>query len=178
MTSRTIPFITATVLGWSLAVSAPAQTNLTTRMEAIRIASDGALHLDLVLSDAMFFVVEHSTNQVNWQPFWDVLPGGMASNPGDLTGAMGGLAGPLELRFSTLPAGSVHFFRCRIVDAMQPVPKQNLSQSVQEVSRGREPTQQRQTVRANKLRQERQVYSQRRPYQSSSVGAACGTCKI
>ena len=125
MTSRTSSFITAMVSVWSLAVSALAQTNLTIRMEAIRIASDGALHLDLVLSDAMLFVVEHSTNLVNWKPFWNVLPGGVVSDPGDFSGVMGGLAGPLELRYSTLPSGSVHFFRCRIVSAMRPVPQQS-----------------------------------------------------
>jgi hypothetical protein len=134
MTPRTSSFIKVTVLVWSLAVSALAQTNLSIRMQAIRIASDGALHLDLVLSDAMFFVVERSTNLVNWTPFWDVLPGGGVSDSGDLGGAMGGLAGPLELRYSTLPSGSMHFFRCRIVDAMRPVPQQNSPQTVQRAS--------------------------------------------
>ena len=134
MTSRTSSLIAATVLVWSSAVSALAQTNLTIRMEAIRIASDGALHLDLVLSDAMFFVVEHSTDLVNWKPFWDVLPGGVASDSGDFSAAMGGLAGPLELRYSTLPSGSMRFFRCRIVDAMRPAPQQSSAQTMERTS--------------------------------------------
>lgn len=112
-------FMTAMLPLWSLVISVKAQTNLSVQINAIRV-EPGSIWLKLVLSDDLWFVTEHSTDLLQWETFPALAPEGSVSDSSNLNGATLGLAGPLELRCSSPPQGSAHFFRIRVIGPMLP----------------------------------------------------------